>query len=121
MIRIHDTKYHDPDAFGSLCSALKLWQAVADDGKQTEPYSIHFTFTCGSEARARRVAGALRRRLACAAAQIVPSARSGSTLWHVQGGTHAQRQSLSNLEQLSNWLRDIAASHQIALVRLSLV
>lgn len=120
MIRIRDTRYDDPGAVGSLRSALRLWKDVAHGDTSAEPYSVQFTYTCRSEARAFRVATALRRRLACAAAQIVPSGRSRSELWHVQGRTHAQLQSLPNLEQLSNWLRELAGSHQVSLVRVTL-
>ena len=120
MIRIRDTRYDDPTAIGSLRRALGLWATAASGSLSAEPSGLQFTFACRSEARATRVATALRRRQACAAARTVPSSRPGSELWHVQGRTHALPQTLANLEQLSNWLRDLAASHQVALVRLTL-
>lgn len=120
MIRIRNTRYDNPDAVGSLRSALKLWEGVAHGVMSAAPYSVHFTYTCRSEARALRVAAALRRGMACAAAQTVPSSRPLSELWHVQGRSHALPQSLANLEQLSNWLRHLAGSHQVSLVRVTL-
>ena len=120
LIRVRDTRYDDPDAVGSLRSALTLWDDTVRGGTSGAPFSVRFTYTCRSEARAHRVATALRRRLACAAARPVASGRPGSELWHVQGCTHALPQSLGNLGQVSKWLRDLAASHQVSLVRLAL-
>lgn len=120
MIRVRATRYDAPGAIGSLRSALKLWVDVADDTGSAGPYGVQFTFTCRSEARANRVVMALRRRLACAAARTAPSGRAGSELWLVQGRTHPLPQSLANIEQLSNWLRDLAGSHQVRLVRVTL-
>ena len=120
MIRIRDTRYDDRSLAGSLQGAMRMWQGLDADPSGAAPFSLHFTYACRSEARARRVAVALRRRMACAAARVVPCGRLRSQVWHVQGGTHAQPQSLPNLEQLSNWLRDVGSAHQVALVRLSL-
>ncbi|HWO90081.1 MAG TPA: hypothetical protein VNL98_13120 [Gemmatimonadales bacterium] len=121
MIRIRDTRYDDPEAVGSLRGALNLWRVVAHGDTSAKPYSMQFTYTCRGEARARRVVYALRRRTACAAAQTAPSSRLRSELWHVHGTTRPQIQSLTNLERLSNWLRNLAGSHQVNLVRLTLV
>lgn len=120
MIRVRATRYDDPIAIGSLRNAVRLWEGMSFGEQGADPFSIRFTFTCRGESRANRVAAALRRRLACAAAVAVPSSRPASGLWHVQGRTHALPQSLANLEQLSNWLRDLAASHQVSLVRVTL-
>ena len=120
LIRVRDTRFDDPVAVGSLRSALRLWDGTVRGGSSEAPYSVRFTYTCRSEARALRVAGALRRRKACAAARPVASSRPGSQLWHVQGRTHARPQSLASLGQVSNWLRGLAASHQVSLVRLAL-
>jgi hypothetical protein len=119
LIRVRATRYDAPGATGSLRNALKLWTDVAND-VGAAPYGVRFTFTCRSEARADRVVVALRRRLACASARTMPSGRAGSGLWHVQGRTHPLPQSLANLEQVSNWLRELAGSHQVRLVRVSL-
>lgn len=118
MIRIRDTRYDDPHAIGSLRNARRLWESLPH-GTGT-PICMCFTLACRNEARAVRVATALRRRLTCAAAAIVPSSRPRSELWHVQGRTHALPQSLAVIEQSSNWLRDVAASHQVSLIRLTL-
>ncbi len=120
MIRVRDTRYDDPDAIGSLRNARRLWEGLARSRTGAGPYSVAFTYACPNEARALRVATALRRRLACAAALAAPSGRPRSELWHVRGRTHALPQSLANIEQISNWLRDLAASHQVTLIRLTL-
>ena len=120
MIRVRDTRYDDPDAIGSLRKARQLWEGVIDSETMAERYCVSFTYTCRNEARARRVATALRRGMACAAALTVPSGRPGSERWHVQGRTHPLPQSLENLEQLSNWLRELSAKHQVNLIRLTL-
>ena len=120
LILDRETRFDDPAAIGSLRGARRLWEDAALTQPSSEIYSLQFTYTCRSEARALRVAAALRRRSVCAAAQLIPSSRPGSELWHVQGRTHPAPQSLANLEQLSNWLRDLSESHQVSLVRLTL-
>ena len=120
LIQERETRFDDPSAIGSLRGARRLWEDAALAEGRSEIYSLHFTYTCRSEARALRVATALRRRSVCASAQLAPSSRPGSELWHVQGRTHPAPQSLANLEQLSNWLRDLSDSHQVSLVRLTL-
>ncbi len=105
---------------GSLRRALRLWTDLAHRGTGAEPFSVRFTYVCRSEARARRLAAALRRGLACAAAMTTPSSRPRSASWHVHGRTRALPQSLANLQQLSNWLRELAERHQVSLIRLTL-
>jgi hypothetical protein len=116
-----DNEYQDPRALGSLPGALHIWQAVRAACQSSLPQHIAFTFSCPSESRAHRVAGFLRRRLACAATRVSQVVGAGDEAWHVHGSTQREVQSLPNLEQLSTWLRSTASSHQVELVRLTLV
>jgi hypothetical protein len=95
-----------------------MWQGVRADGQESARQHLVFTLSCPSESRAARVAGYLRRSLACAAVRVDRS--PGSDTWQVEGSTHFEIQSLTTLERLSTWLRRSASRHQVYLVGLAL-
>ncbi|HSA54732.1 MAG TPA: hypothetical protein VLE53_03470 [Gemmatimonadaceae bacterium] len=116
-----DNEYHDPQGAGSLVSALRAWQALRSTGHDHLPHSLSFGLLCTGEARARRVAHFLRRRLSCDFTSVDRTADAGRGGWQVAGTTTRSVQSLSSLEHFSAWLRKAAASYQVRLNRMTLV
>ncbi len=116
-----DNEYHNPRALGSLSGALRIWQTVGAAHREDSPHHFVFAFRCRSESRAGRVAGFLQRRLACAMTRVSRGVGADRQAWHVHGSTRREIQSLRSLEQLSTWLREAASSHQVDLIRFSLV
>lgn len=116
-----DNEYHDPESVGSLRGAMDMWLALRAAGRDGVAAPIRFTLLCSSESRARRVAGFLRRRISCHMTRVQDHPGTGQAAWQVQGSTHAQIQSLTNLEHLWTWLRRAADSHQVDLVEVAVV
>ena len=112
-------EYHDPGAVGSLRGALHTWRTLHDARREAVPSSVRFTLSCRSEARAHRVAGFLRRRIACRVTQVHHVAGAHRDTCHVHGSTHREVQSLTNLQYLWTWLRCTADSDQVALLRIA--
>ena len=117
--RTRDDEYHDPGVKGSLSGSLGMWLTVRADGREAVHHNLVFTLSCPSESRADRVAGYLRRSLACGAVTVGRSPADHDA-WQVEGSTHFEIQSLSRLERLSSWLRRSAGRHQVYLVGLTL-
>jgi hypothetical protein len=116
-----DNEYHNPSELGSLSGALRIWRTVAAAHRENSPHHFVFTFCCRSESRADRMAGFLRRSLACAMTRVSRGVGADHEAWHVHGSTRREIQSLRSLEQLSTWLRSAAGSHQVDLIRFTLV
>jgi len=121
MNDFRDDEYNDPRALGSLSGALRIWQTVGAAHRENTPHHFVFTFRCRGESRAGRVAGFLERRLACVMTMVSRGVGTDHEAWHVHGSTRREIQSLRSLEQLSTWLREAASSHQVDLIRLTLV
>jgi hypothetical protein len=115
-----EDEYHDPRAMGSLSGSLRMWQGVRPAGQEEVPHHLIFTLSCPSESRANRVAGHLRRSLACAAVRVSRVDGPGDSGWQVRGSTHFEIQTLARIERLSAWLRRSAGQHQVYLVGLAL-
>ena len=116
-----DTEYQNPSDAGSLSHVLTLWMAVLATGLQTTPYQLSFIIECRGEARARRVARFLQRRLACEATEVSASGPTNREGWTVSGSSSMEVQSLRGLERFATWLRRAAESHQVHVRQLSLV
>ncbi len=118
--RARDNEYHDPRTLGSLSGSLRMWQGVRPEVKEEVPHHLTFTLSCPSESRANRVAGHLRRSLACGVVRVSRVEAPGEPGWQVQGSTHFEIQTLARIERLSSWLRRSAGQHQVYLVGLDL-
>jgi hypothetical protein len=115
-----EDEYHDPRAMGSLSGSLRMWQGVRPAEQEEVPHHLIFTLSCPSESRANRVAGHLRRSLACAAVRVSRVEGPADSGWQVRGSTHFEIQTLARIERLSAWLRRSAGQHQVYLVGLAL-
>lgn len=114
------TRYHDPSRSGSLSQALRQWQELLAAGRDAMPQRLVFTLACGSESRAVRIAGFLRRRLNCEALVVQRVAGGLRDTWHVEGSTRPAVTSLTSLESAFSWLQGAAKDHQAVLVGIGL-
>lgn len=114
-----ETQYQNPRAIGSLSGALAAWQRLRGRRAEATPRRVVFTFSCWSESRARRVAGFLRRRTACAATRVHHVAGASRDTWQVSGSTHPAIHTLASLEAAWSWLRRAGHSHQAVLLRVA--
>lgn len=121
MTNARDNEYGDPASPGSLVSMLRIWQALQAGGHEELPQYVSFALQCTGEARANRLASALRRRLLVKTTLVRHVEDGARDLWQVEGMTHSEPQSLQGLEQVSSWLRAAAVSHQVRLIRMSVV
>jgi hypothetical protein len=113
--------YHDPRTAGSLSSLLRSWQQLRASRHSPDPIRVSFTLSCWGESRATRVAGFLRRRRHCADTTVHQVAGAHRDTWHVHGSTYPSIASLSDLEQTWLWLRKVAQSHQVGVLRIRLL
>jgi hypothetical protein len=112
------TRYHDPDRSGSLSHALRQWQELLADGRDALPQRVVFTLACGSESRANRIAGFLRRRLTCDALVVQRVAGGPRDTWQIEGSTRPAVTTLTSLESTFGWLQGAARNHQAVLVEI---